>query len=114
MSSVNPSAEYLSPEQFAQLSGYSLSTVHRYLKRGLLPKVQPGGPGCKVLIPRNALDSLTPGLNATTAGSDPAVVSEASLPVTPATTETPSRLSGPCPAWMKFNPPSPMDTDNAT
>ena len=113
MSSVNPSAAYLSPEQFAQLSGYSLSTVHRYLKRGLLPKVQPGGPGCKVLIPCNALDSLTPDLNATQAGSDQAAF-EASPIIAPATTETPSRLSGPCPAWMKFNPPSPMDSDYAT
>ena len=116
MSSVDPSAEFLSPEQFAQHSGYSLTTVHRYLKRGLLPKIQPGGPRSKVLIPRNALDSLSSGLGTATAGSDQAAA-KVSPPVAAATEALSSRLSGPRPAWMKSNfnnIPSPMDSDYAT
>lgn len=51
---------YLTPEEFAQVSGLSLSTVRRYLANGKLPKCQPGGPRCRVLIPRGALVQLAP------------------------------------------------------
>ena len=47
-------AHFLSPAEFSSHSGISLSTVWRYLADGLLPKVQPGGPRCRVLIPIEA------------------------------------------------------------
>ena len=49
---------YLTPEEFAHLSGLSLSTVRRYLADGRLPKVQPGGPRCRVLIPRQQFPAI--------------------------------------------------------
>ena len=97
MSSVDSSVENLSPAQFAQVKGLSLSTVRRYLKRGLLSSIQPGGARCRVLIPRNALDSLPTGLNATAAGSDQAVSKASSL----STCDERPRLSGPTPRWLK-------------
>jgi hypothetical protein len=50
--------EFLSPAEFALFSGLSLSTVSRRLAAGDIPKIQPGGPRCRVLIPRWALDSV--------------------------------------------------------
>jgi hypothetical protein len=55
-----PISEYLTPHDFAQLSGLSISTVRRYLDDDKLPKIQPGGKRCRVLIPRNALDFIKP------------------------------------------------------
>ena len=52
--------EYLTPDDFAQVSGLSISTVRRYLDDDRLPKIQPGGKRCRVLIPRHALDFLKP------------------------------------------------------
>lgn len=52
------SKEFLSPEEFHQLSGLSPATINRYLASGKLPKVQPGGKGCRVMIPRSALNAL--------------------------------------------------------
>lgn len=51
---------FLTLEQFVRLSGLSLSTVRRYLADGRLPKCQPGGHRCRVLIPRSALDHISP------------------------------------------------------
>ena len=50
----------LSPKEFSQLSGLSLATVHRYLKAGKLPFLQPGGPRSRVLIPSDALQLPSP------------------------------------------------------
>lgn len=47
--------EYVSPREFVAQSGVSLPTVRRYLRNGRLPFIQPGGPHCRVLIPRSAL-----------------------------------------------------------
>jgi hypothetical protein len=55
MAAATPEREHLSPTEFAVESGFSLATVHRYLKSGRLPKVQIGGFRCRVLIPREAL-----------------------------------------------------------
>ncbi len=56
-SSTNP--QFLSPAKFAAVCGCSLSTIHRLLKRGQLPKYQPGGKGSLVLIPIDALSQLS-------------------------------------------------------
>jgi len=52
--------DYLSPIEFSRVSGLSLSTVRRYLASGRLPKVQPGGRRCRVLVPREALEVFQP------------------------------------------------------
>lgn len=51
--------EFLSPQEFAAISGLSLVTVRRYLAAGRVPSVQPGGRRCRVLIPRSALSQFT-------------------------------------------------------
>jgi excisionase family DNA binding protein len=47
--------QYLTPQEVAEEAGISLSTVWRYIRAGRFPIVQPGGPRCRVLIPRDAL-----------------------------------------------------------
>ena len=47
---------YVSPNEFVRVSGLSLSTVRRYVKDGRLPKIQIGGPRCRVLIPLDAIE----------------------------------------------------------
>ena len=49
--------DYISPAEFVSVTGISMSTVRRYLRSGQLPKIQPGGHRCRVLIPRDALES---------------------------------------------------------
>ena len=44
------SRHYLSPHEFSGLSGLSLATVRRYLKRGRLPYRQPAGRRGRILI----------------------------------------------------------------
>jgi excisionase family DNA binding protein len=46
---------YLSVEEFARRSGFGESTIWRYLRKGKLPKYQPGGARCRVAIPEDAL-----------------------------------------------------------
>ena len=52
------SAQYLSPEQFSELSGLSIATIRRYVRACKLPFVQPGGPRGRILIPADALARL--------------------------------------------------------
>jgi hypothetical protein len=83
---------FLSPQEFSGLSGLSLATVHRYLKRGKLPFRQPGGPRGRILIPADALllSDVTPQVPRPT---------EAAAESTPLPT-SPVPLSGPRPRWM--------------
>ena len=91
---------YITPEEFVRLSGLSLSTVRRYLADGRLPKVQPGGHRCRVLIPRNALEhprhSKDEGGQATTTVNDP----ETSVATSPLDIG-PRDLPGPLPRWRR-------------
>ncbi len=79
---------YLSPQEFSRLSGLSLATVHRYLKKGRLPYRQPGGPRSRILIPAVALEAA-----ATVAEITPAALVKAA-PAVPS-----PRLPGPRPRW---------------
>lgn len=89
--------QFLSPVEFARLSGLSLSTVARYLANGKLPYYQPGGKGCRVLIPRSGLQDVD--VNAARKG--------ASSERAPSSTDIPtaarqrSGLAGPRPKWMR-------------
>ncbi|MCH8044525.1 MAG: helix-turn-helix domain-containing protein [Planctomycetes bacterium] len=90
-------SDYLSPVEFAHLSGLSLSTVRRYLASGRLPKVQPGGRRCRVLIPRNAIEVIrdpefsSKEHDVTTLVDAPAISDPSSPP--------PSQHRGPAPRW---------------
>ncbi len=88
---------FLSPQEFGQLSGLSLATVHRYLKRGCLPYRQPSGRRGRILIPRDALDLTTStGLRP---GDD--TLPPSSLSATSSSPDIPGRLSGTAPRWSK-------------
>ena len=90
---------YLSPQEFSRLSGLSLATVHRYLKKGRLPYRQPAGPRGRILIPADVLEAASPGAPGKVP-SDPAAASAA--PGTNQPQETPERRSGPPPKWTRF------------
>jgi excisionase family DNA binding protein len=84
-----PPTEYLSPLEFARLTGLSLSTVHRRIRDKSLPVWQPGGRRTAVRIHRSALTtSHQP--------PDPSAV-EAPSPAEAA----PSPRCGPQPRWKK-------------
>lgn len=95
MAAPDPDRKYLSPKEFARLSGLSEVTVRRYLKAGQLPHAQPGGERGRILIPRDALTGLQP-------PSEPQETQEH------VTSESPPlggrELSGPSPQWMKDLP----------
>jgi|GEM_PF-4430080 len=55
---VDNSAVYLSPAEVARRTGLSIATVRRYVQGGALPKYQPGGRRCRVMIPIAALESF--------------------------------------------------------
>ena len=80
--------EFLSPKEFALSSGLSTLTVRRYLKSGRLPFIQPGGFRCRILIPRNALNS---------SGKIPSENS----PPPPRAKKPETKTFGPEPAWKK-------------
>lgn len=95
MTDARPEPErlYVSPQEFAELSGLSLSTVHRYLKSGRIEFVQPGGPRSRILISRHALQKKTPEADK---GGTPGDSTSADTDKQP--------VSGPRPRWMKKNP----------
>lgn len=90
------SRAYLSPAEFAAETGLSISTIGRYLKSGRLPKAQPGGPGCRVMIPRVALEPLIADAQSPSSVQDTTV--DAKPPCAPE--KSPSALSGPQPRWL--------------
>ena len=100
----SPARRYLSPQEFSELSGLSLSTVRRYLRNGRLPYRQPAGRRGRILIPAAALELSS-------AATPPGETSQArAAPSTPATTlppVTPARPPGPRPRWTRLAGPSP-------
>ena len=90
---AHSNSPYLSPAEFVRLSGLSHATVRRYLDDGRLPKVQPGGYRCRVLIPRDALESLKQ------AGTSPSSSPPSDSQKSKTSTKSPQRC-GPAPRWM--------------
>lgn len=80
--------EYLSPREFAVQTGLSSATVNRYLAGGRIPFHQPGGPRCRILIPRSALEPFT---------AAPTGAQQPSSEKQPPTSAKPR--SGPKPRW---------------
>ena len=94
---------YVSPREFARLSGLSLATIHRYVKCGKLPCCQPGGRRARLLIPIDALQGL--------ALQSPSTERAPAAQVSPMATAPirnelpgPTRLAGPVPRWMRSAP----------
>src|SRR5262245_5075038 len=98
---------YLSPQEFSTLSGLSLSTVHRYLRRGRLPYQQPAGRRGRILIPATVLEQIA---------DDPSSAGSAQAPVAPLagtanSPRTSARPSGPRPKWIRLADPTPEKED---
>ena len=95
-------ATHVSPEEFAELSGLSSATVRRYLADGRLPKSQPGGRRCRVLIPVSALNpfaaSAKSGVEEDANGNQ-----DVAAPASPTSADSTSPLSrrGPPPRWLR-------------
>ena len=86
---------FVSPTEFARLTGLSLTTVRRYLADGRLPKIQPGGAGYRILIPRAAIRQLA------SATAIPISQHPDHLGSEPSTTsDLPSGNRGPLPKWQ--------------
>lgn len=86
------SREYLSPHQFAALTGLSIATVRRYVAGGVIQSIQPAGKRGRVLIPRSQLQV------------GPAAHAAAQLPPGESTVPPQSprqRPSGPPPRWTR-------------
>lgn len=92
--------EYVSPGQFVCLSGLSMATVRRYLADGRLPKIQPGGEGCRVLIPRDALNASFRPQSMTKTESDTWKQSDARSEEI-CNSNSPPKSSGPTPRWRR-------------
>jgi hypothetical protein len=90
MDSFESQGAWLSPKAYAQASGISLATVRRYLKLGLLPKLQPGGKRGRVCIPRSSLE-VRPACEAQ---------ADTSLPRPIKSPKAPGRLAGRVPNWL--------------
>jgi hypothetical protein len=90
------SRRLLSPQQFSQLTGLSLATVHRYLKSGKLSYLQPGGPRSRILIPS---DALGPPSQVTSTQSQATAMSV--VPPPSAGSTQIEHLRGPLPRWIR-------------
>jgi hypothetical protein len=86
---------FVSPLEFSQLSGLSLATVHRYLKKGKLPSVQPSGRRGRILIPADALERCG---NTTLEAAHP---EQTTLPTAKPGAAPSPRPSGPRPRWTR-------------
>ncbi|MCE9551920.1 MAG: helix-turn-helix domain-containing protein [Planctomycetes bacterium] len=85
----------LSPAEFARESGLGIATVRRYVKAGKLPRAQPGGERCRVMIPRSALAAVSKACGGNT--DDPRAIAAETAAEAP----TNRKPRGPKPRWMK-------------
>ncbi len=81
---------FLSRTEFAAESGLSTATFDRYLRDGRIRKYQPGGAGCRVLIPRSEFEQI----------GQQGLALDAEVPMkAPVKVEKSPRNSGPLPRW---------------
>jgi hypothetical protein len=99
----SPPAAFLTKQQFVVMSGLSGATVQRYKDAGRIPFYQPGGPGCKLLFPADAIEAarrlaqLEPTESATPAASGHKGASPR---------DGRERLAGPKPRWRTVARPT--------
>ena len=56
MAASNREKLLLTIDELSQVSGLSVATLRRYVQKGKIKALQPGGPGCKLLFRPDALD----------------------------------------------------------
>ncbi|QDU26645.1 Helix-turn-helix domain protein [Anatilimnocola aggregata] len=81
--------QHLTLQEFSAISRLSPSTIHRLIKAGKIPFVQPAGKGGKLLFPLNAIELMA--TRTLDRPSAPAVASGDDC----------VRLSGPRPKWTQ-------------
>ena len=90
----------ISPEEYADRTGLSMSTVRRYLKAGRIPAAQLGGFRCRWLISTAALSTLARDRQtervASSAGETTTATADSEVD-----NREPSRLRGPTPRWKQ-------------
>ena len=92
---AKPESQYLSPQQFASLTGASIATVRRYLDLGILPKYQPAGPRGRVFIPASAFENVELLKKFQRSG-------RSAVPTTSAAAnQSTNRRPGPAPRWTR-------------
>ena len=90
---------WLTPLEYSLSTRLSIATVRRYIASGKLPKYQPGGPGCRVLIPRDALHCGAE-LQAPAESGESLLSQEGALQVDPIKSIISPRPAGPAPHWL--------------
>jgi hypothetical protein len=95
MAALANSTCYLTINDLSALSGVSIATLRRWVRKGTLQAFQPGGPGTRLLFRPDALEQRPLGLLA------------ASSPVTTSPKATADRLPGRRPAWLSPAPQTP-------
>jgi predicted DNA-binding transcriptional regulator AlpA len=98
---TRPPAPYLDKRQLVSLSGLSASTIQRYKRDGTIPFFQPGGRGCAVRFPRDAIEAARQQA-ASDFGADAGVLSRQHQAVSAAGKANGSgKLPGPRPRWQR-------------
>ena len=95
MAPTGPPKELLTIAELSQLSGLSTITLRRYVAKGKIEALQPGGRGCKLLFRPTALELILH-VNA----------DQSQQTVEPAK----KRLPGRAPAWMSSDSTQPNGT----
>lgn len=80
---------YLTIEELSILTTFSVSTLRRLRKRGLIVGYQPGGPRTRIVFPPDAIEQVVRAMSGT----------PTSLPATPSDSAEPP-LRGPRPKWL--------------
>jgi excisionase family DNA binding protein len=89
MATSIPQKRLLSIDELSELSGISVVTLRRYVHKGKIKALQPGGRGCKLLFQPDALEQA----------DQPPVADH-----TQVSDHDRSHLSGRRPEWMAPNP----------
>jgi hypothetical protein len=84
--------QYLTIDQLCARSGLSPATIHRLKKAGRISFFQPGGKGCRILFPLDAIEATSPVADKSDAQSPGDLAADD------------QRLSGPRPAWLRDIP----------
>jgi excisionase family DNA binding protein len=53
---MTDASRYLTINELADVTGYSVSTLQRLRRKGALPFYQPGGPGTRIVFPADAIE----------------------------------------------------------
>jgi hypothetical protein len=97
---VDDASQSITDKELAKRSGVSLATIHRLKKAGLIPFFQPGGKGCVLRFPPDALERHAARKDELAPKDEPASKDE-HVPESRTTAIPAKALSGPRPKWKR-------------